>query len=187
MTNILHLHEVETDHTRAAQLALSPTIIVCGMTREPRYSHDTSAGKLYATTTCRVVFESSLGPIVMTSEQCKELSDALRSCKAAVDRWDRKRRGELDRKITVVDGVATMHYNGLEMLLKLKRSRSHGPRAQYCDQCRTEQEWYWLSYRVTDKGWGPRKRVGECRICRECFPKLVVDPERNLAVICGGK
>jgi hypothetical protein len=170
MTNLHQLRSAETDHTKAHRVEIG-SIAGSG---EVAHHLDTAMGRVYATTTGRVVLQSTLGPLVMTEAECKELERALRLADITLEKWERHKRREDVRQIVIVNGVATMRYEGHEMVLRKQRTR-----IEYsCDECHgaTGDE-SWINVR------GLVTRPGKWRICCQCFPKLIVDQARKVEAV----
>jgi hypothetical protein len=164
----------DIDHTECARLGL-PRVYFGGVASPSRHHVETAAGKVYATTTCMVVIETQNGPVVLTEEEARNLSRALSVCALTAKQHDKYRRGELTRKITVENGASSITYTGETWQLRMHKAPLDSQRYANCDECRERLvSSYWASYRVTDKGWGTKTRIGEIRICADCYPKLVV-------------
>jgi hypothetical protein len=175
MTNLHELRSAETDHTKAHRVEIG-NIAGSG---EVAHHLDIDVGRVYATTTGRVVLQSTLGPLVMTEDECLELERALALGRRTIDKWERHKRREDVRQIVIVNGVATMRYDGHEMVLRKQRTRVE----HHCDEC---------GYPVGDESWvnirtrlnnGYVLRLARWRICCSCFPRLIVDQARKVEAV----
>lgn len=178
-TNVLFIARDDVDHTRVYRLA-QPTVTLFGVTTEPKAEIETAAGVVYATTTCKVVIEHKSRSSIMAEDEARELSNALLLSISLVRDRDKKRKGLHLRKITINNDGTFVTHGGITMAIRIQKHTATKSRYRphVCHECRSviKCESY-VSERYTDLGWGPKKRVGEVRICLDCFSKLIVDNE----------
>lgn len=177
-TNVLSLVRDDVDHTKAYRLG-GPSVFVCGVKSEPVYERKTASGTVYATTTCRVVIEHPARVSIMTVEEARKLADELRAVALLANRQREDVSGFNARKIKRLESGYLLQCRGEEFSIrKQRRPKPSIIWHETCHECRVKiSTESWVSDRVTDKGWGPKRRVGEIRICVDCFPKLIVDNE----------
>jgi hypothetical protein len=163
----------EVDHFAAYRLV--EVVHLCGEKRETSH-RDTVFGRISASTTCRVIIEGDKFRAALTSVQAREIASALSHAAYQADQRARVVRGETVRQVTIDGDLVTVTYGGETMPMRLQRTRKSRHGGEPCHECRKriDGEESWASYRVTDKGWGARPRVGEIRICKDCLPRLKV-------------
>lgn len=159
----------EVDHFAAYRLV--DVIYLNGEYRKTAYQ-ETAIGNISASTTCKVLIEGPEVRAALDAKQARELAHSLNHAAYQAEQRTRVVRGETVRRVRIGGDSVTVTYSGETMPMRLQRTRSKW--AQCCE-CRQHVSESWASYRITDKGWGPRPRVGEIRICKECLPKLKVD------------
>lgn len=170
----LRLLENRIDHFGAATLDMNHGWVH----REPKFKSDTPIGTVCATTTCRVVI---LGKekLALTASDARKLAENLREAAWIVEQHEAIVRGDHVHRVTVREGVATLAIQGESFTMRQQTTRPL-VRGFYknCSRCRCNLDpgsKHWSSWRIYERGWRKKPRIGEQRLCIACFDACVVD------------
>lgn len=184
---MLRLIEDRIDHFGAHMLGLGWVTSICGVKRDPPFHYDTPVGRIHATTTCRVTITGKGLDLALTAKEARELADRLSTAALMVEQHKKVVRGENVHRVVVRDGVATLTIRNQTFTLRQQSTRPPARGYQKsCDRCRKKFETgekHWSSYRVDDRGWGPKLRLGERRLCLACFDACIVDETPRIEAV----
>jgi hypothetical protein len=174
---LLQLNPGHVDHFKARRLVDGWSF---GGERIETWFHDTPIGKMSASTTAMVLIEplsADQACAILKPDKARTVARNLMHYAYLAEQRQRVINGETVRRVRIDGDSVTVTYAGETMPMRLQKTRKRKHGWTTCHECRArvDGEESWASYRITDKGWGPRPRVGEIRICKDCLPKLKVD------------
>lgn len=175
---LLQLNPGHVDHFKARRLV--DRFFLLGAETQETWFHDSPIGKVSASTTAMVLIEPTSEDqacAILKPDEAREVAKRLMHYARMAEQRQRVINGETVRRVRIDGGSVTVTYDGETMPMRLQRTRKSKRGWTTCHECsaRVDGDESWASYRVTDKGWGPRPRIGEIRICTDCLPKLKVD------------